>query len=171
MPRKVKAVPVEQTELKVESEPVVEIPNDVHIPSPVVDSDNESIKIEDIQPIQEPNDKMYEEIVEKDTKTKTKKVPTTGVCDQCGKTMLLKNLKYAHPKVCKNRPRPPSPPPPPPPNVIIDKVVVQVNNKPDVVYSNNTVQEPTPQEKYKMSKLLKVETRNQKLKSLIANAF
>ena len=52
------------------------------------------------------------------------------------------------------------------PNVIIDKVVVQVNNKPDVVYSNNTVQEQTPQEKYKMSKLLKVETRNQKLKSL-----
>ena len=169
MPRKVKAVPVEQTEIKVESEPVVEIPNDVVIPDPVVEET--TINSEDIVAVQEPNEKMYEEVVEKETKTKTKKEPATGTCDQCGKTMLLKNLKYAHPKVCKNRPRPPSPPPPPPPNVIIDKVVVQVNDKPDVVYTNNTVQEPTLQEKYKMSKQLKVETRNQKLKSLIANAF
>ena len=24
-----------------------------------------------------------------------------GKCDMCGKTMLFKNLKYAHPKICK----------------------------------------------------------------------
>ena len=36
MPRKVKAVPVEQTDIKVESEPVVEIPNDLVIPDPVI---------------------------------------------------------------------------------------------------------------------------------------
>ena len=57
MPRKVKAVPVEQTEIKVESEPVVEIPNDTVIPDPIVE---ETINSEDIVAVQEPNEKMYE---------------------------------------------------------------------------------------------------------------
>ena len=44
MPRKVKAVPVEQTEIKVESEPVVEIPTDLVIPDPVFEETINTLK-------------------------------------------------------------------------------------------------------------------------------
>ena len=44
---------------------------------------------------------------------KTKKAPATGKCDNCGKEMLMKTLKYSHLKLCIP-PVPEAPPPPPP---------------------------------------------------------
>jgi glycyl-tRNA synthetase (class II) len=59
------------------------------------------------------------------------------VCPKCGKQMLAKNLKYSHPKVCKNRDPSPEPLPPPTPKIVIDKVVVMSNDK-EKVYKTKT---------------------------------
>ena len=98
----------------------------------------------------------------------------TGTCELRGKTMLIKNLKYAHPKVCKNRPRPPSPPPPPPPSIIIERVVVNTPSKSDT-HENvkpQVIERPkTLEEQYQEQRLMKNDLRKQRIKSLIANAF
>ena len=54
---------------------------------------------------------------------KTKKTPATGKCDNCGKEMLMKTLKYSHMKLCMP-PVPEAPPPPPPtpaPVAVVEK--------------------------------------------------
>ena len=52
---------------------------------------------------------------------KTKKAPATGKCDNCGKEMLMKTLKYSHMKLC-NPPVPVAlPPPPPAPVAVVEK--------------------------------------------------
>ena len=98
----------------------------------------------------------------------------TATCDYCGKSMLLKNLNYAHPKVCKNRPRPPSPPPPPPPSIITERVVVNTPNKSET-HENvkpQVIERPkTLEEQYQEQRLMKNDLRKQRIKSLIANAF
>ena len=52
---------------------------------------------------------------------KTKKAPATGKCDNCGKEMLMKTLKYSHMKLCMP-PVPETPTPPPPaPVAVVEK--------------------------------------------------
>ena len=73
--------------------------------------------------------------------------------------MLIKNLKYAHPKVCKNRP-PPEAPPKPPPSIeqvenIVAKAIKEVITKPVI--------EDLRQQK--------AEVRKQRIKNLILQAF
>ena len=103
-----------QIEVKT-SNVITDVPNDVNVPEPELDS-----------PVVIP-DEVADEIFKTDIVDNVKadvssndslKVvipePKTGTCNLCGKTMLSKNLRYAHPKVCKNRPPPEAPPPPPP---------------------------------------------------------
>ena len=93
-----------------------------------------------------------------------------ATCELCGKTMLVKNLKYAHPKVCKKRPPSPAPPPPPTPNIIVEKVVVMhQNSQPKEEYKVQTPTDPTSI--LQSIRQQNTEMRRQKLKNLIANAF
>jgi len=130
MVRKIKVVSV--GDLKVEKEIKTEIPNEPQ-PSEIKESND---IVEDAQPLIIEDTPAEEEIKTEEEITITgnqkelkQNKQQTGTCDFCGKCMLLKNLRYAHPKVCKNRPRPPSPPPPPPPSIIIERVVVNTPNK------------------------------------------
>ena len=122
MPRKIKVVPVAEMEIK--QDPIVEIPNE---PTPTEISSNQSVEVN-----VDPEPPKPEEIIQSEDEIKVttnkeelvKNKAPTGTCELCGKTMLLKNLKYAHPKVCKSKPPTPPPPPPPTPNIIIERVVV-----------------------------------------------
>ena len=127
MPRKIKIVnvadnvpviseTVEKPKVETVEEPKVELP-------PVVETKVEEPKVEEPK-VEEPKVELPS-IVE--PKAKSEQMAT---CELCGKTMLLKNLKYAHPKVCKNKPKPPPPPPPPTPHIIVEKVAVMQNNQP-----------------------------------------
>ena len=73
--------------------------------------------------------------------------------------MLSKNLKYAHPKVCKNRPPTEAPPPPPPSfeqvEAIVAKAIKEVITKPVI--------EDLRQQK--------AEVRKQRINSLIQQVF
>jgi hypothetical protein len=175
MPRKIKVVDIEQT--KVEKEIKTDIPNEP-IPSDIKEPE---VVIEDVQPIVVEDTPEEEAIKTEDEITITgnqkelkENKQQTATCDYCGKIMLLKNLKYAHPKVCKNRPRPPSPPPPPPPSIIIERVVVNTpsksetheNVKPQIIERPKTLEE-----QYQEHKMNKADLRKQRIKSLIANAF
>ena len=77
---------------------------------------------------------------------------------QCGKTMLLKNLKYAHPKVCKNRPPPEAPPPPP----SIEQVETIIAKRIKEVITKPTIDDLKQQ---------KAEVRKQRITSSIEQAF
>ena len=175
MPRKIKVVDIEQT--KVEKEIKTDIPNEpitseIKQPEPV---------IEDVQPVVVEDTPEEEAIKTEDEITITgnqkelkQNKQQTATCDFCGKIMLLKNLKYAHPKVCKNRPRPPSPPPPPPPSIIIERVVVNTPNKSETLENvkPQIIERPkTLEEQYQEQQLMKNDLRKQRIKSLIANAF
>jgi len=175
MVRKIKVVDIEQ--VKVEKEINTEIPNE---PQPSEIKEPEAV-IEDVQPIVVEDTPVEEAINTEDEITITgnqkelkQNKQQTASCDYCGKSMLLKNLKYAHPKVCKNRPRPPSPPPPPPPSIIIERVVVNTPNKSET-HENvkpQIIERPkTLEEQYHEHKINKTELRKQKIKSLMANAF
>jgi hypothetical protein len=175
MVRKIKVVDIEQ--VKVEKEIKTEIPNE---PQPSEIKASETV-IEDVQPIVVEDTLVEEAIKTEDEITITgnqkelkQNKQQTASCDYCGKIMLLKNLRYAHPKVCKNRPRPPSPPPPPPPSIIIERVVVNTPNntethenvKPQIIERPKTLEE-----QYHEHKINKTELRKLKIKSLMANAF
>ena len=175
MVRKIKVVDIEQ--VKVEKEINTEIPNE---PQPSEIKEPEAV-IEDVQPIVVEDTPVEEAIKTEDEITITgnqkelkENKQQTASCDYCGKSMLLKNLKYAHPKVCKNRPRPPSPPPPPPPSIIIERVVVNTPNKSET-HENvkpQIIERPkTLEEQYHEHKINKTELRKAKIKSLMANAF
>ena len=164
MPRKIKVVnlntgvPIvnDAVEAKVDEQV-----NEVHV-EPVAEPVVETIVEPLVQPLVETKSEQ--------SKPKTSKAEQqTATCELCGKTMLAKNLKYAHPKVCKKRPPSPPPPPPPTPNIIVEKVVVMQNNKPQEQYK---VQAPTDQLNILQTlRQHNTEIRKQKLKSLIANAF
>lgn len=175
MPRKIKVVDIEKS--KVEKEIKTDIPNEpepseIKEPETVIE-DEPPIMIEDT-PQEEAIKTEDEMIVTGNQKELKENKQQTATCDFCGKSMLLKNLIYAHPKVCKNRPRPPSPPPPPPPSIIIEKVVVNTptksetheNAKPQVIERPKTLEE-----QYHEQRLMKNDLRKQRIKSLIANAF
>ena len=85
--------------------------------------------------------------------------PKTGTCNLCGKTMLSKNLKYAHPKVCKNRPPPEAPPPPPPSFEQVEHIVAKAIKE---VITKPVIEDLRQQ---------KAEVRKQRIKSLIQQAF
>ena len=98
MPRKIKIVDVVENQIEVKTHNVItDIPNDVNVPEPEIES-----------PVVIP-DEVAEEILKTEISSNDScKVnipePKTGTCNLCGKTMLSKNLRYAHPKVCRNRP-------------------------------------------------------------------
>lgn len=173
MPRKIKVVDIEQ--FKIEKEMKTEIPNEPQL------SEIEASKavIEDVPPADIEDTLVEEAIKTEDEMTITgnqkelkQNKQQTASCDFCGKIMLLKNLKYAHPKVCKNRPRPPSPPPPPPPSIIIERVVVNTPSKSETHESVIPKERPkTLEEQYHEQRLMKNDLRKQRIKSLIANAF
>jgi len=100
-----------------------------------------------------------------------------GKCDMCGKTMLFKNLKYAHPKICKNRPRPPTPVAPPvlAPSINVDKVVVNVDGKNHEIFSkssNSLNSSSITISSDNVSKSnVRVDLRKQRIKHLLDNAF
>ena len=175
MTRKIKVVDIEQ--IKIEKEIKTEIPNE---PQPSEIKEPEAV-IEDVQPIVVEDTPEEEAIKTEDEITITgnqkelkQNKQQTATCDYCGKSMLLKNLKYAHPKVCKNRPRPPSPPPPPPPSIIIERVVVNTPSKSETHESvkPQVIERPkTLEEQYHEHKINKNELRKQRIKSLMANAF
>ena len=165
MPRKVKVVnlsgevPVvnETVEAKVD-EPV----NEVNV-EPVVEPVNEPVVEPKVEPIVEPKEETKEE------PKKSKAEQQMATCELCGKTMLVKNLKYAHPKVCKKRPPSPPPRPPPTPNIIVEKVVVMQNSQPQEQYKVQTATDPTSI--LNSIRQQNNESRRQKFKNLIANAF
>ena len=171
MVRKIKVVNVDMT---IKSDPVVEIQNEnlKDVIEPEIIQPIEAAPIITEPPKVEEPIKSEDEIII-DTNTKPEKKPVaTGTCDLCGKTMLLKNLKYAHPKVCKSRPPPPTLPPPPPPSVIIERVVVNTPNKTEVYESTPQVEPPkTIEQKYQEHKQNKTDIRKQRIQSLIQNAF
>jgi hypothetical protein len=156
MPRKIKVVDVVENQIAIQTEnTITDIPNDVLVPDPIPEPE-----VPD-SPVVIP-DEVADEIlkVETDDEVKVKEpAAKTGTCKLCGKTMLAKNLRYAHPKVCKNRP-PPEAPPPPPPSVeqvetIVAKAIKEVITKPVI--------EDLRQQK--------AEVRKQRIKSLIMQAF
>lgn len=166
MPRKVKVVnlnsdvPVvnEAVEAKVD-EPV----NEVKV-EPVV----EPVVEPKVEPVVEP--KVEPLVAPKEEPKISKAEQQMATCELCGKTMLVKNLKYAHPKVCKKRPPSPAPPPPPTPNIIVEKVVVMhQNSQPKEEYKVQTPTDPTSI--LHAMRQQNTEMRRQKLKNLIANAF
>ena len=72
--------------------------------------------------------------------------------------MLIKNLKYAHPKLCKNRPPPEAPQPPP----SIEQVESIIAKRIKEVITKPTIEDLKQQ---------KAEVRKQRIKSLIEQAF
>ena len=136
MPRNIKVVHVVENQIAVQTaNTITDIPNDVIVvakPDPIPIPEPESPD----SPIVIP-DKVADEILKVDTDDEVKAkepITKTGTCKLCGKTMLAKNLKYAHPKVCKNRPPPEAPPPPPPSfeqvETIVAKAIKEVITKP-----------------------------------------
>ncbi len=175
MVRKIKVVSV--GDMTIEKEIKTDIPNE---PQPSEIKASETV-IQDVQPPVVEDTPEEEAIKTEDEITITgnqkelkQNKQQTATCDFCGKSMLLKNLRYAHPKVCKNRPRPPSPPPPPPPSIIIERVVVNTPNKTET-HENvkpQIIERPkTLEEHYHEHKINKTNLRKERIKSLMANAF
>ena len=172
MPRKIKVVPItsSQTEMSVDTNPLVEIPNDTQVVVPEIETKTVIPEIEtEVIPEIEITSK-----VEQEEEIKPKKSYKYAKCEFCDKEMLEKNLRYAHPKVCKLRPKPPEDPPPPPiiPNIVIDKVIVNsnVSDKPETIY-NDVKPKITPQQQFLNDRQTKLENRKEKIKYLIAQAF
>ena len=149
MPRKIKVVSIEN-EIVATPDPITDIPNDDQVYPDPPD-----------EPIVIPEATVKEILEQNEIDNHTFKEPKTGKCNLCGKTMLLKNLKYAHPRVCKNRPPPESPPPPPPSVAEVEQIVSKAIQK--VV-----IAEKPPIEILKQQK---AEVRKQRIKSLIEQAF
>ena len=161
MPRKIKVVDVVENQIAVQTaNTITDIPNDVIVaakPDPIPIPEPESSDIPEVvldEVVDEPSK------IDTDDEVKAKEpIAKTGTCKLCGKTMLAKNLRYAHPKVCKNRPPPEAPPPPPPSfeqvETIVAKAIKEVITKPVI--------EDLRQQK--------AEVRKQRIKSLIMQAF
>ena len=104
MPRKIKIVNV--AKMEVGSEPLVEIPNE---PTPSELASNASTsaslapKVEE-EPLAIQNEELKPEVIQSEDEIKVESnekelkqnKSQTGTCELCGKTMLLKNLKYVN---------------------------------------------------------------------------
>ena len=92
--------------------------------------------------------KEVEPVPEEVKNVKTKKAPATGKCDNCGKEMLMKTLKYSHVKLCLP-PVPVAPTPPPPAPVTEKPKPKRAPAKPKaaVVEKSYDQHKPTPVEK------------------------
>jgi hypothetical protein len=159
MPRKIKVVDVAENQIEVKTNNVItDIPNDVNVPDPEPEIDSpvvipDEVADEILKPELSSNDDLKIVIPE----------PKTGTCNLCGKTMLSKNLRYARPKVCKNRPPAEAPPPPPPSFEQVETIVAQrVATAIEEVISRPVIEDLRQQ---------KVEVRKQRIKSLISQAF
>ena len=159
MPRKIKIVDVVENQIEVKTHNVItDIPNDVNVPDPEPELDSpviipDEVADEILKPELSSNDDLKIVIPE----------PKTGTCNLCGKTMLSKNLRYAHPKVCKNRPPAEAPPPPPPSFEQVETIVAKrVATAIKEVISRPVIEDLRQQ---------KVEVRKQRIKSLIQQAF
>ena len=156
-------VPVAEREIK--QDPIVEIPNE---PTPTEISSNQSLEVN-----VDPEPPKPEEVIQSGNEIRVttnkeeliKNKAPTGTCDLCGKTMLLKKLKYAHPKVCKSKPPTPPPPPPPTPNMIIERVV-PAQSAPVTTEPPKTIEQ-----QYHEQKQTKTEQRKQRINNLISNAL
>ena len=155
MPRKIKVVEI-QNEIVASPDPMTDIPNDIQdVSDPISQPDPPD------EPVVIPEETVKEIVKQNEIDNKETKEPKTGTCNLCNKTMLLKNLKYSHPKVCKNRPPPEAPPPPPPSVEEVEKIVHKAIQK-------AVVAEKPPIEILKQQK---AEVRKQRIKSLIDQAF
>ena len=152
MPRKIKIVDVVENNLVAVPNATTDIPNDVIIPQP--DAPDSPVIIPD-----EVADEIFKIDTSDDINVEAK-APKTGTCTLCGKTMLAKNLKYAHPRVCKNRPPPPDIPPPPPSIEQVEQIVANAIEK--AVVAKPSIE---------IVKQQKAEIRKQRIKSLIEQAF
>lgn len=194
MPKKIKVVNIsdntplltEQVETKVD-EPVQE----VQLPDPPIEDVKPEVEPEvkpEVKPkttravkpksvvkeepkieMVEPEPALLPKVPEPEPKANESEVKSepTGTCELCGKTMLLKNLKYAHPKVCKKKPPSPPPAPPSPPNIIVEKVIVMQNPEEITKHHQST-------DTFDLLTTIrnhKTEQRKNKIRSLIAQAF
>ena len=111
-------------EKEIKQDPIVEIPNEP-TPTEIASSTSVEVNVDPEPPKVEDVVQSEDEIkITSNEKELKQNKSLTGTCELCGKTMLLKNLKYAHPNICKSKPPPPPVPPPPIPNIIIERVVV-----------------------------------------------
>ena len=159
MPRNIKVVDVVENQIAVQTaNTITDIPNDVIgdvKPDPIPEPESPD------SPVVIP-DQVADEILKVDTDDEVKAkepIAKTGTCKLCGETMLAKNLKYAHPEVCKNRPPPEAPPPPPPSFEQVETVVAKA------------IQEVITKPVVEDLKQQKAEVRKQRIKSLIMQAF
>ena len=159
MSRKIKVVDLAENQIEVKTHNVItDIPNDVNVPDPEPELDSpvvipDEVADEILKPELSSNDDLKVAIPE----------PKTGTCNLCGKTMLSKNLRYAHPKVCKNRPPAEAPPPPPPSFEQVETIVAQrVASAIKEVITKPVIEDLRHQ---------KAEVRKQRIKSLISQAF
>ena len=132
------------------------------IPSDIQDQpDTDSNPGPPDEPVVIPEETVKETLKQNEIDNQETKEPKTGTCNLCNKTMLLKNLKYSHPKVCKNRPPPEAPPAPPPSVEEIEKIVHKAIQR-------AVVAEKPPIEILKQQK---AEVRKQIMNSLIDQAL
>ena len=159
MPRKIKVVDVVENQIEVKTHNVItDIPNDVNVPDPEPEIDSPVIIPDEVA-----EEILKTEISSNDSLKVNLPEPKTGTCNLCGKTMLSNNLKYAHPKVCKNRPPTETPPPPPPSFEQVETIVANRVAKAIKEVITKPVIEDLRQQK--------AEVRKQRTKSLIQQAF
>lgn len=79
--------------------------------SEVVDAvaENEAAVEPAVEAVEQPIEQTPEPVMETtepvvETQTKPKKEAAKGTCENCGKTMTLKNLRYSHSLICKAKP-------------------------------------------------------------------
>jgi hypothetical protein len=145
---------------------------------------NDEIEIEDVQEVKEIKEVIQEISDEvKEVKPKSKKEPPTGTCEHCGKTMLMKTLKYSHKKLCQ--------PPPPPTPIIEEKPKAKAKPRAKPKPREEDIQPPQPPKKVfdgtvdfnkhppakthseivQEAKQYRLLLRSQRVKSLIAQAI
>ena len=162
-------------EANIEQEPVIELqekPKVVRKPKPKA----EKPKV-DIQALDTINDEAItpattKEIPEPPTEPppeppkRAKKPPATGTCNICGKTMLMKTLKYSHPKLCQTvKPEPKKK----------EKKELEPEIKPDfdgeVNFNANRPVEVKPIDLYNQQRQLRIQQKQARVKNLISKVL
>jgi hypothetical protein len=170
MVKKIKVVEIEHVEMPETPSPTPEpteppTPTEPSTPKETVEEQLSTIepKIETVEPSKESKPKKQEEKI---------------TCSICDKTMLMKTYKYTHQKLC--RPKEPEPV-----KVVEDKPKAKKQIKPKETSSqpSNVGQVsfseykethnlmPDPLEIYRAAKEYRQQVRNQRVKSLISQAF
>ena len=182
MPKKIKVV-----EISAEEEPIQEVKSDLGIPSsepieeelksePVLEpTEPEPVLIEEKEP--EPKTKQIEQPpivenqeLEKTPEEKPKKQPAVmGTCEVCGKTMLMKTLRYSHPKLCQSSKPQQEPKAKKPKNEEPATPKPQIN--PVVSFENHRqVEEVKPIDLYSQHRQARLQQRQVRVKNLISQA-